>query len=164
MKKPGWAKTNEHLWGARGLVRSFLDRLYDIALAPMKLSQRVPTSIKRSKAEEFYYLFVKDIDALVDLASEYETQSDFFACLESTDLSEVIHELQVKVKIRNFDGTLTFRELSEGEHSRMVLGLLRFTKEKESLLLDEPDTHLNPFWEHRISGNPEPDGRQPRER
>ena len=29
----------------------------------------------------------------------------------------------------------------------MVLGLLRFTREKESLfLLDEPDTHLNPQW------------------
>ena len=148
MKKPGWAKTNNHLWGARGLVRKFLDRLYDISLAPMKLKQRVPTSVKRTKTEEFYYLYVKDIDALADLASEYETQSDFFASLESTDLSEVIHDLQVKVKIRNYDGTLTFRELSEGEQQLlMVLGLLRFTKEKESIiLLDEPDTHLNPFW------------------
>jgi predicted ATPase len=108
----------------------------------------VPTSVKRSKTEEFYYLYVKDIDALANLASEYETQSDFFASLESTDMSEVIYDLQVKVKIRNYDGTLTFRELSEGEQQLlMVLGLLRFTKEKESLiLLDEPDTHLNPFW------------------
>jgi predicted ATPase len=148
MKKPDWAKTNEHLWGARGLVRNFLDRLYEISLAPMKLRQRVPTSIKRSKTEEFYYLFVRDIDALIDLASAYETQSDFFACLESTNLSEVIYDLQVKVKIRNYDGTLTLRELSEGEQQLlMVIGLLRFTKEKESLiLLDEPDTHLNPFW------------------
>jgi predicted ATPase len=148
MKKPAWAKTKQHLWGARGLVRKFLNRLYDISLAPMKLKQRVPTSVKRSKTEEFYYLYIKDIDALADLASEYETQSDFFASLESADLSEVIHDLQVKVKIRNYDGTLTFRELSEGEQQLlMVLGLLRFTKEKESLiLLDEPDTHLNPFW------------------
>lgn len=148
MKKPGWAKTNQHLWGARGLVRKFLDRLYNISLAPMKLKQRVPTSVKRSKTEEFYYLFVKDNEALTELASEYITQSDFFASLESTDLSEVIYDLQVKVKIRNYDGTLTFRELSEGEQQLlMVLGLLRFTKEKESLiLLDEPDTHLNPFW------------------
>jgi ABC-type multidrug transport system ATPase subunit len=38
--------------------------------------------------------------------------------------------------------------LSEGEQQLlMVLGLLRFTKEDESLfLLDEPDTHLNPAW------------------
>jgi len=38
--------------------------------------------------------------------------------------------------------------MSEGEQQLlMVLGLLRFTKEDESLfLLDEPDTHLNPAW------------------
>jgi ABC-type multidrug transport system ATPase subunit len=52
------------------------------------------------------------------------------------------------VKVRNIEGALTFRELSEGEQQLLtVLGLLRFTKEQESLfLLDEPDTHLNPTW------------------
>ena len=46
------------------------------------------------------------------------------------------------------DGAVTFRELSEGERQLLtVLGLLRFTAEDESLiLLDEPDTHLNPIW------------------
>ncbi|MGW8389441.1 AAA family ATPase [Pseudoduganella sp. HUAS MS19] len=46
------------------------------------------------------------------------------------------------------DGSVTFRELSEGEQQLLtVLGLLRFTAEDESLfLLDEPDTHLNPRW------------------
>ena len=39
-------------------------------------------------------------------------------------------------------------ELSEGEKQLLtVLGLLKFTKDEESLiLLDEPDTHLNPMW------------------
>jgi len=38
--------------------------------------------------------------------------------------------------------------MSEGEQQLlMVLGLLRFTKSYQSLvLLDEPDTHLNPHW------------------
>ena len=51
-------------------------------------------------------------------------------------------------KIRTKDGSLTFSELSEGEQQLlMVLGLLKFTKEAESIfLLDEPDTHLNPAW------------------
>ena len=41
-----------------------------------------------------------------------------------------------------------FKELSEGEQQLLtVLGLLKFTKDEESLfLLDEPDTHLNPAW------------------
>ena len=52
------------------------------------------------------------------------------------------------MKIRGADNSLTFRELSEGEQQLlMVLGLLRFIEEKEGLiLLDEPDTHLNPAW------------------
>ena len=57
-------------------------------------------------------------------------------------------EVRVKVKKRNVNGDITFKELSEGEQQLLtVLGLLRFTKEEESLiLLDEPDTHLNPLW------------------
>ena len=41
--------------------------------------------------------------------------------------------------------------MSEGEQQLLtVLGLLRFTKSEESLiLLDEPDTHLNPLWKWR---------------
>jgi ABC-type multidrug transport system ATPase subunit len=42
----------------------------------------------------------------------------------------------------------TFQDLAEGERQLLtVLGLMRFTAEKEALfLLDEPDTHLNPAW------------------
>jgi hypothetical protein len=52
------------------------------------------------------------------------------------------------VRLKKNDGSVTFRELSEGEQQLLtVLGLLRFTAENESLfLLDEPDTHLNPRW------------------
>jgi predicted ATPase len=150
MKQPSW-KSREgdpRFWFARGLVQKFLDRLFSIALAPMRLKQKVATGIASHSQQEFFYLFVKDADALTTLAQDDKTPSDFFASLESTSLSEVIQDVRIKVKIRNHDGTLTFRELSEGEQQLlMVLGLLRFTKEKESLiLLDEPDTHLNPFW------------------
>lgn len=49
---------------------------------------------------------------------------------------------------KNVDGSITFKELSEGEQQLLtVLGLLKFTKDENSLiLLDEPDTHLNPIW------------------
>lgn len=149
MKKPqSWGKANKHLWGASGLVRSFLDRLYDLALAPMQLSQTIPISTKKRTTEQHLYLYIKDIERLQELAECYSSPNDFFAAMESTDLSEVIHDVQIRVKIRNYDGELTYRELSEGEQQLlMVLGLLRFTKEEEALiLLDEPDTHLNPHW------------------
>lgn len=82
------------------------------------------------------------------MSSHYATQQDFFKALESTYISEILSEVRIRVRVRKADGTLTFRDLSEGEQQLlMVLGLLRFTKEDEALfLLDEPDTHLNPAW------------------
>ncbi|TOM44863.1 hypothetical protein CGH75_27395, partial [Vibrio parahaemolyticus] len=70
--------------------------------------------------------------------------SEFFQDLESTYVSELISEVRIRVKLKKNDGSVTFRELSEGEQQLLtVLGLLRFTAEDESLfLLDEPDTHL----------------------
>ncbi len=151
MKKPEWGgrkSGDQRFWGAFGLVQKVLSHLYSVALAPMRLTSNVKTGITNRKRQELLYLFIKDIKALSSLAQDYDTPSDFFASLESTDLSDVIQDVIIKVKIRNFDGKLTFRELSEGEQQLlMVLGLMRFTKEKESLiLLDEPDTHLNPAW------------------
>ena len=68
--------------------------------------------------------------------------------MESTHVSQLIDEVRIRVRLQKNDGTVTFRELSEGEQQLLtVLGLLRFTAESESLfLLDEPDTHLNPRW------------------
>jgi ABC-type transport system involved in cytochrome c biogenesis ATPase subunit len=153
MKEPSWTSKegDPRFWNARGLVQKFLDKLFSISLAPMYLEQNLPTGIKRRSRQKLLYLYVKSLDTLGTFAQDYETPSAFFASLESADLSEVIHDVIIKVKIRNHDGTLTFRELSEGEQQLlMVLGLMRFTKEKESLiLLDEPDTHLNPFWSTR---------------
>lgn len=74
--------------------------------------------------------------------------AQFFRDLESTYVSELIEEVRIRVRLKKNDGSVTFRELSEGEQQLLtVLGLLRFTAEDESLfLLDEPDTHLNPRW------------------
>lgn len=74
--------------------------------------------------------------------------AEFFRDLESTYVSELIDEVCIRVRLKKNDGSVTFRELSEGEQQLLtVLGLLRFTAEDESLfLLDEPDTHLNPRW------------------
>ena len=82
------------------------------------------------------------------MAIEGKSPTEFFKELESTYISDLIQQVRIRVRVRNLDGSLTFRELSEGEQQLLtVVGLLRFTKESESLfLLDEPDTHLNPVW------------------
>ncbi|HLP48664.1 MAG TPA: AAA family ATPase [Candidatus Kapabacteria bacterium] len=150
MKEPPWKSPegDKRFWNARGTVKDLLDKLYKISLAPIRLSRRVPVGIREWKTKEFLYLYVKDIISLQRLAEDYKTQSDFFKALESTYISQLIEDVRIRVKVKNVDGSLTFRELSEGEQQLLtVIGLLRFTREEESLfLLDEPDTHLNPSW------------------
>jgi predicted ATPase len=150
MREPPWTSRqgDPRFWNARGVVRAFLDRLYALALAPCRLKVRVPTEFKKQQSLEHLYLFLPDLEHVRTLAGHYDTQQDFFKALESTYISRLISEVRISVRARQVDGSLTFRELSEGEQQLlMVLGLLRFTREDESLfLLDEPDTHLNPAW------------------
>lgn len=151
LRQPPWkskaADGDPRFWNARGVVRNFLSRLYDIALAPVEISRRVSTSIWNKEMLQFKYLYVKDIAALRRLVGN-QSPAQFFRDLESTYVSELIDEVRIRVRLKKNDGSVTFRELSEGEQQLLtVLGLLRFTAEDESLfLLDEPDTHLNPRW------------------
>jgi predicted ATPase len=153
MNQPSWKSPegDERFWNARGTVAHFLDRLYGLALAPLRVKQRISAGFRKATLREHVYLYLKDVGALRGLAEHYGTQQEFFKALESTYISNLIREVRIRVKARNVDGALTFRELSEGEQQLlMVLGLMRFTKEDESLfLLDEPDTHLNPAWSLR---------------
>ena len=151
LRQPPWKSKSvdgdPRFWNARGVVRDFLSRLYDIALAPIQVSRRVSTSIWNKETLQFKYLYVKDIAALRRLVGN-QAPAQFFRDLESTYVSELIEEVRIRVRLKKNDGSVTFRELSEGEQQLLtVLGLLRFTAEDESLfLLDEPDTHLNPRW------------------
>lgn len=152
LRQPPWynkkAKYGDRrFWNARGVVSNFLARLYDVSLAPIRITRRVDVSLWNKKSLEFLYLYIKDLDALHRLIGK-QTPKEFFRDLESTYVSELIEEVRIRVKLRKNDGSVTFRELSEGEQQLLtVLGLLRFTAEEESLfLLDEPDTHLNPRW------------------
>lgn len=150
MREPPWTSRegDRRFWNARGVVSNLLATLYELALSPLRLSFRVPAGFRKTTTKEHLYLFLQDLDEVRKLSSQYESQQAFFKALESTYISELISELRMNVRARKVDGSLTFREMSEGEQQLLaVLGLLRFTREEESLfLLDEPDTHLNPAW------------------
>ncbi|WP_234915388.1 AAA family ATPase, partial [Vibrio anguillarum] len=134
-------------WGAEGVVRDFLNRVHKVATAPIKISRKDDATLWNKKGREYLYMFIKDVTRLTELVGDQEPR-EFFRDLESTYVSELISEVRIRVKLKKNDGSVTFRELSEGEQQLLtVLGLLRFTAEEESLfLLDEPDTHLNPKW------------------
>jgi predicted ATP-dependent endonuclease of OLD family len=150
MREPPWnsKEGDKRFWNARGVVGHLLARLYNLALAPMRLKVRVTPEFASSRTLEHLYLYLPGVKALKRLYDHYGNQQEFFKALESTYISKILSEVRIRLRRRNADGSLTFRDLSEGEQQLlMVLGLLRFTKEDEALfLLDEPDTHLNPNW------------------
>ncbi|MTK53757.1 ATP-binding protein [Paludibacter sp.] len=152
LKKPNWSgdkKTGDpKFWYAKGVVKDFLNDLWEASMAPIKSTATIREDFNKYPEQEQLYLYVSNQDKLQSLAGKYGTNTEFFKSLESTYISDLIQEVRIKVKKRNVNGDITFKELSEGEQQLLtVLGLLRFTKEEESLiLLDEPDTHLNPLW------------------
>jgi predicted ATPase len=153
IREPPWAKSGskaEDFWGAKGIMRRVVERLRRHAIAPMVLKQKVSHGY-RSKTENHYYFFLPDLRSLHSFAAAYQDAQTFFMALESTDFSELIYDLRIQVRVKASSAeevSITFHQLSEGEQQLlMVLGLMRFTKSRQSLvLLDEPDTHLNPLW------------------
>jgi predicted ATPase len=173
LKRPHWAKSqtrrkdgDPRFWHAGGVVKDFLSNVYDCALAPLRLPGRIQHSFDTIENTEFLYLYLPDLARLQKLARDSVTAmqrqvshgaeedhgetfraTEFFKLLESTFMSDLIHETRIRVQVRHA-GALTFRELSEGEQQLLtVVGMLRFTRDEDSLfLLDEPDTHLNPAW------------------
>jgi predicted ATPase len=172
LKRPHWAKSQRRrkdgdprFWYAGGVVKEFLSCVYDCCLAPLRIKGDIQVSFDKKESTEFVYLYLRDLERLQKLAresvaairskgqsktprpSEAFRAVEFFKLLESTYMSDLIHETRIRVQVRHA-GVLTFRELSEGEQQLLtVVGMLRFTRDEDSLfLLDEPDTHLNPAW------------------
>ncbi|WP_313254862.1 AAA family ATPase [Empedobacter sp.] len=149
LKKPEWAKDTEDVfWGAKGLVREFLNILWDLSFAPIYNSERIRKDFREYDSQDRLYLYLKGEQEIQSLANHYNTNVELFKALESTYISKLLEEVRIRVQKRNVDQSITFRDLSEGEQQLLtVLGLLKFTKDEDSLiLLDEPDTHLNPLW------------------
>jgi ABC-type cobalamin/Fe3+-siderophores transport system ATPase subunit len=157
LKQPEWSKSrksNDRFWNAGGLVRRFLEDLYRFATAPIYHEERIATTYKKSETQSRLYLYIKDKQTFQDLVSSkmYSDKIPLFNALNSIEISDLLFDLKIKVVKENVEGELSMGELSEGEKQLLtVLGMLKFTKDDESLiLLDEPDTHLNPMWKWKF--------------
>ena len=105
----------------------------------------------KHQSEEQYATFLPSIDELKKFAAGFKDAREMFYALEAMDISDLIREVPLWVTRKNDDsGDVGFSDLSDGERQLlMVLGLIRISRGKRALfLLDEPDTHLNPHWQH----------------
>jgi predicted ATPase len=138
-------------WFAGGKVAPFLDSLFTNCFAPMSGKERIRISVGQEKAKERRYCFLPDQASLQAIA-EGLSNKEFFARLESLVFSDLVDgegaDVRIWVRLKDCEEPATFQDLAEGERQLLtVLGLMRFTADKEALfLLDEPDTHLNPAW------------------
>jgi predicted ATPase len=165
LKKPYWArnwsstrlpperirrKGDERFWWSRGVVKTFLQRLWDETLAPIRVIEDYQEDYRlKPVKEEHLYLYLPAVSSLQRLNDLYLDEASLFAALESTEISHLVRD--VRVRVMRDGQSVVFSELSEGEQQLLtVVGLMQFTRHDESLfLLDEPDTHLNPKWKLR---------------
>ena len=124
-----------------------------MAFYPLIRNERIVDDYRdQGTAERQHCVFLRDGNALSEFASAFENELDMFEALESVDISDLIRSVDVWVTRRDdVTGEVSFGDLSDGERQLlMVLGLIRLSRGKRALfLLDEPDTHLNPAWQHR---------------
>ena len=159
-REPSWFvksqqgdKLPQEFWGAKGLPGDCARQLRNVAFYPLIRNERIVDDYRdQGTAERQHCVFLRDGNALSEFASAFDSDLDMFEALESVDISDLIRSVDVWVTRRDdVTGEVSFGDLSDGERQLlMVLGLIRLSRGKQALfLLDEPDTHLNPAWQHR---------------
>ena len=155
-REPWFAKGKrvyaESLWGAAGPAGRAARRFKELAFHPFALDGNAVDDYRDKKQmEPQFAAFLPSVDRLQQLAQQFKNERDMFYALEAMDISDLVREIQVWVTRSNdASGDVGFADLSDGERQLlMVLGLIRVSRGKRTLfLLDEPDTHLNPHWQH----------------
>ena len=156
-REPSWyAKGKKvgaaELWGAGGPAGRAARRFKELAFHPFALEGNAVDDYRDKKqVEPQYAAFLPSLHRLRQLAEQFKDEREMFYALEAMDISDLIREIQVWVTRSNdASGDVGFADLSDGERQLlMVLGLIRVSRGKRALfLLDEPDTHLNPHWQH----------------
>lgn len=141
----------DELWGASGLAGECIRALKDTAFLPFSLKGSVQDDYRQARKDESQFAcYLRDSIALRKFASEYLSEQSLFYALEAVDISDLIRDLHVWVTREGEGEDIEFGAMSDGERQLlMVLGLIRISRGKNTLfLLDEPDTHLNPVWQH----------------
>lgn len=142
----------ENFWGAEGPAGSTAHLLKSLALHPFGLSGNAIDDYRDKRQDEAQFAtFLNDKSVLGSLREAFSDDADMFYKLEAMDVSDLIRHLNVWVTRQNdASGDIEYADLSDGERQLlMVMGLLRIARGKRVLfLLDEPDTHLNPHWQH----------------
>lgn len=155
-REPWFAKgkkaSAEDLWGAGGPAGTSARSFKEVAFHPFALvGNAVDDYRDKKQSEPQYAAFLPSLEHLKRVAANFKDEREMFYALEAMDISDLIRTIDLWVTRTNDEsGDVGFADLSDGERQLlMALGLIRVSRGKRALfLLDEPDTHLNPHWQH----------------
>lgn len=152
------------LWNTEGAIRRIVAALDETsshqetfrpeALPPETAAVFPPPMHWDANRQERLYSFPADRHGLQHLARRLETDGDnLYLALESLRSRGMLRRVFFLLKGKDSTNTFPFEQLSEGEKQLLaVVGAVRLTNQKDNLvLLDEPDTHLNPKWSWEYS-------------
>lgn len=156
-RQPSWytgskERGAEELWGAGGPAGLTVRRFRDVAFYPFALvGNAIDDYRDKKQSESQYAAFLPSLEHLKRVAKNFNDEREMFYALEAMDISDLIRTVDLWVaRTNDQSGDVGFADLSDGERQLlMALGLIRVSRGKRALfLLDEPDTHLNPHWQH----------------
>lgn len=151
-KRKGVDQSPENLWGAAGPAGRTAHAFKAAAFHPFALQGNAIDDYRdKQQSESQYAAYLHSPSALSEFAKSFGSERELFYALEAMDISDLVRDMLVWVLRSNDEsGDVGFADLSDGERQLlMVLGLIRVSSGQRALfLLDEPDTHLNPHWQH----------------
>lgn len=146
------------LWGTVGAVRRIVAAIDGTADSEESRRHEAPRTAESSKAiaytETRTYRFSDDdrkrtrISDLAERLSKSKIGDNLYVALEHLRARGILRSVDYQLSGRDRSDRFEFEHLSEGEKQLIaVVGALRLTNQADNLvLLDEPDTHLNPHW------------------
>ena len=145
------------LWGTRGKVGRIISALAETA--DLEQSRRAQRSVLNGGeaaghtfTETRTYTYEGSMgrdQPLWELANRLESGRDnLYLALEHLAARGMLKSVGYEIVGEASQEPYTFDQLSEGEKQLIaVIGAIRLTNQRDNLiLLDEPDTHLNPEW------------------
>ena len=139
-------------WGLEGGFRDFLAKIQNAS------TNNIPQSKLRTDAEgntiaeeRIYKLNYNELRVLGNTLQRKGT--DFCSMLQALFTKKILVDIDCAFLHNDRNSKISFDELSEGEKQLIsVIGGLWLSNQHECLvLIDEPDTHLNPNWSARYT-------------
>lgn len=147
------------LWNTTGAIRRIVAAVDETSSAqeglgileiPREMSMTGGLRRRLAKPMERRYRFRGgQRDDICNLAKRLQAGGDnVYLALESLRARGMLRSVSFGLRRRGADRAFSFAQLSEGEKQLLaVVGAVRLTNQRDNLvLLDEPDTHLNPHW------------------